>query len=479
MVINKEKLARQQQGVTKWFNSSQFGAIKDRSGTINYFTGVGKSFTAILIIKEYLKRYPDSTIIILVPTETLFQQWNDNLNIHLKDYNKDKIKVLTGATILSNDWYLSVNLLIVDELHMFYGEEYMWLINNVRIKYIDILALTATYEDSKKRHKLISEFLPVIDKIGEKEALEKGFISNFIDYNLAIELTEKEKELYDKVGQIIDKYSVKFGDKNQFGVAIYCLTGGKGTNGIYRKNFVWCQIWAKRQGWYDGCDRMTDDLWNPNKVMYYAKQYIGGVKARKEILYNASNKKDVAIKIIQKFDNCKTIVFGQSTHFADLLDEELNKIQPNISTVFHSNLSSKMLPSPKTGKLIKFGAKRLKDLAIEKIKNNSVRVICTASALDVGFDVEDINLAIITSNTANPNQRQQRKGRATRVNTKSMFPDKEIVIIVNMYVVNSQEEKWLRESQKKNNNIKYWIDSVEELNYNPTNKQVFNVDNII
>lgn len=477
MHVDKNKLLRQEQGVVKFFNSSNFKASKDRQGVLNYFTGVGKTYTAILIIKEYLRLYPLKTVEILLPREVLYMQWSKEIQNRIPNAN---IKITTSGTYIHNpDMTSKVDLLVVDELHMFYDVEVVQLINNTRIKFTDNLGLTAHYKDKKGRHKSIEHIFPVIDIIEEFEALAEGFISQFIEYNLKVSFTEAEQEQYNRLAEVIDKYSPKFGDTNQFGIALFCYAGGKGKTNIYRRGFDWCQIWAKRQGWYKGCSDEIDLLWNPSRIMGYAKIFVNAIKQRKDLLYNAENKLVLAKELVFKFDNCKTIVFGQSTNLASKLSLMLNSQEPGISVAFHSNIQPQMLPSPKTGKLIKFGAKRLKEAALEGIKNGTVRVICTASALDVGFDVEDINLGIITSNTSSTTQRQQRGGRVKRVNTKSMFPDKEIVLIVNMYVENSQEEKWLKDSQKKNKNVKYWVDSIEEINYNPTNKDVFDITEFI
>ena len=309
--------------------------------------------------------------------------------------------------------------------------------------------------------------------------LEKGYISKYLEYNVPCYLTPKEQEAYDHYTKQIQAHLRKFGSKMQLHRANLCLSGGKGLDGVWRKNWVWCNVYAQKLGnWYPGCPKEVNDIWNPNKLMGYAKNLMKYIKLRKDILYNTPSKGVASLDIIQKFNENKTIVFSQSTAFADKLDLRLNELDDGMSVAYHSNLLPQMLPSPKTGNIIKFGQKRLKDRAIDRIRSNKSRVICTASALDVGFNVEDMNMAIVASGTSNPNQRQQRKGRVARLDLNSLYPQDEIVLMINLYVPNTKDEDWLKESQKRNKNVIYWVDGVDDLNYNPTKRKVFNLNKI-
>ena len=77
----------------------------------------------------------------------------------------------------------------------------------------------------------------------------------------------------------------------------------------------------------------------------------------------------------------------------------------------------------------------------------------------MGFNEDDISLVITTSGTQNPNQQNQRKGRGLR-----KFKDKK-TIIVNIYVKNTIDEKWLFKRQHKSNNTIYMVDNIDKINY--------------
>lgn len=472
MKINQDKFNRQLEGIEKYKYSSQFGAKKDRSGTFHWFTGVGKTFAALTLIE----RLGYSKVSVVVPTIPLFEQWRTVIKV-LKPHLEGIIGVYTAAYIVENKDKMKevfdCELLIADELHMFYGTEYIKTIDGTYISFKDNLGLTATYYDMQGREKELQHLYPIIDEIDEATALDKGFISKYIEYNLHCPLNEDEKEAYDKFTAIINANLPKFGKHKPLKLATLCLTGGMGTDGVPRKAMTWCAMWARKNGYHPDS---RDDVWNPYKIMGYAKKLMDAIQRRKELLYTCASKVDYTLRIVDKFPKSKTIIFGESTEFADKVDLLLNETTYGISVVYHSKLPTVMMPSPKTGKPIKFGQKKLRDRAIERIKTGMSRVICTASALDVGFDVEDMNLGIIASGNSNPNKRQQRGGRVKRVNTQSMFPDKELVLLINLYVKDTKDEDWLRKSQKTKNPI--WIDSIDELYYDPTGKKAFNIKDL-
>jgi len=88
---------------------------------------------------------------------------------------------------------------------------------------------------------------------------------------------------------------------------------------------------------------------------------------------------------------------------------------------------------------------------------DKIRVINTAKSLDEGFDISGIELAIICSGTSSERQDLQRTGRAIR------YSDGKLGMIINLYIKNTQDEKWLKARQKKNENIVY-VKNIDEIN---------------
>ncbi len=483
MTINEKKLLRQLKGKEKWRNSKLHGSPSNGCGTLNYFTGVGKTYTAILIINELLKKDNSRTVHILVASEALKIQWEQEVNKLVPESSRNSIKIDTVQQIIVDNILRHVTLLVVDEVDEFLGEERFGTINGKYFVWKYGLGLTASFDDRQGRIEKLSAYLPVVDRITEEEALEEGYISNYVEFNLAVSLTDTELAEYKFQTDIINKNINKFG-KNGFEKASKVLRGDERYSGI-----GYATMWANQNGWKKNFDpndttqAAINNLWNPNKIMGYAKGLMEAVRNRKNIIYSASNKITVAIEIMKKFDKLKTICFSQSTMFADRLQINANKeFNAEVCVVYHSKLESRPLKDAsgeyikvkggkRQGELKLFGKKSLREYAINRIKNGQSRILSTASALDRGFDVEDIELGITTSGTANPTQYQQRGGRVKRL---KLYRPETIVIIVNIYVPKTKDEDSLIERQKKSTHEIHWIRSIDEIGY----ERILSVSNI-
>lgn len=472
MKINQKKLERQEIGVNKW--------LKVLRGALHYFTGVGKTFTAFLIIKALFRKDALHNVVIIVPSEALLDQWN---GILAKTFTKKQltlISVFTPNYVLVNDLHIQTNTLIVDELHEYLSEEFFKVINGTFIRFENCLGLTATYEDSKGRHDQLAELYPIIDEITEEEALREGYIAPYVEFNLGLKLTDEEKYAYDKYSKVIGNTINKFGGGG-LDLATKCLGGGYHNDGKKYPASHFVYGWAAHKGWHKNLnpanphDAQINDVWNPHKIFGYAQQLLNSIRKRKDLLYNSYFKLEIAKEIAFKFPELKTIIFSQSTAFADKLDLQINLEQPNTSVVYHSQLKTRMLPSPKSGKLIKFGKTRLKRLAIESIKSGKARIICTASSLDKGFDVQDVVMAITASGTANFTQYKQRGGRVKRID---LFNDSKTALLINLYIKGTKDETWLKKRQSKSSHKIYWVDSVEELGFNPIDKDEHSINDM-
>lgn len=473
MKVDIKRLARQEIGVNKWMEIKQ--------GTLHYFTGVGKTYTAILIMKALFRIDNVHSIVILVPSEALQKQWNDTLEKLLPKYRLKQINVFTGNYILTNDIRVKTNTLIVDELHKFYGEQSMELINGSYIDYDNTLGLTATYYDPDKREKQISSIFPIIDEITEEEAINEGYITPFVEFNLAVVLTQQEANKYEYLSKKIGNLLPKFG-RNGLDLATKCISGGIHNDGRKYKGINFCYAWAMHNGWKQDLnlnlphENQINEIWNPHKIMNYAVQLMGTIRKRKELLYNCEAKLEVSKEILLKFPEFKSIVFSESTAFADKLHLVLNKEEKDTAVIYHSKLPTTMLPSPKTGKLIKFGKTRLKKRAMELYSKNKARVMVACSSLDEGFDDQEIVLGLTASGNSNFNKYQQRNGRVKRNNT---FNPNKKAILINLYVKDTQEEKWLTKRQSKSNHKVYEVSTIDDISLNPIDNDIITKEQII
>ena len=177
MNIDKVREERQLLGVDRWFNHQC-------KGILFWATGVGKTYGATLAIRR-IEKQKQPMYLVAVPSFELKKQWEERLSKVFPKKVTDRIIVETIQTLLFRNIKYIVDVYIVDEIHEFTSEERIKLLNGTLVEYKAILGLTASADD--KNFKTISNILPIVDVISDEEAREKGFIAEFIEYNLDIQ----------------------------------------------------------------------------------------------------------------------------------------------------------------------------------------------------------------------------------------------------------------------------------------------------
>lgn len=393
MNIDGGRLERQKSIIQKWINNKYVG-------TLQAVTGFGKTFTAILAISYVLDLRNKAKILVVVPTIYLQNQWIKELNYHKIPLENIEILVINTAYKLEID----CDLLILDEIHLYGSEQFSNIFEN--IKYKSIFGLTATLDRADGKEELIKEYCPIIDKVDLQEALDNNYISNYRLYNIPIELTEEERRIYIKINKLYGYYEFKLG------------------------------------GRFEAWDKANSIL--RNKDNYNLEEYkdalgfIRVVNNRRQFLYNTSNKLDLALQIIDKFPNRKTVIFSESIEFAEKILQKL----PNISTIYHSGLK-----------------KKEKKENIELfINSDSINILSSVKALDTGMDIPNISLGITCAGSSRSLQAIQRLGRTIRYNGED-----KIAIFFNIYLKDSQEEKWIRKKCEDIPNT-FWIEDLNCVN---------------
>lgn len=468
MEIDKIREERQIQGVRTWVKEGC-------KGTLYYATGVGKTYVGILAIKR-IETQRTPIYLIVVPSFEIKKQWETKLQDTFNKTTMNRIIVETVHTVLTRDSIYEDVVLIVDEAHDFATEERIKIIDGKLIHYKALLCLTASADD--KNFKQIAKYAPVVDTITEEEAREKGFIEDFVEYNLGLSLTATEKESYDKFSDVIKEVLPIF--NNNLQIANLCLAGGidSKTNSYYSAS-SWCYGIAVKKGWSPDLNLAKEehmeinDKWHPNKIASYTNRLMKAVRLRKDLLNTCKSKYLATKLLLDKFDEVKTIVFSELTSFADEVNELVKDYHKVV--VYHSNLKTIIQPSPKTGKPIRVGKLRQKRQAIEDIRSGKARVILTSKALDKGFDVVDLRMGITASGTQNPTQYKQRGGRLKR-KEQNIFDDT-TVLLVNLYIKDTQDEKWLLSRQKNVTHKIFTITSLEEITFKPKSNGEFIVKN--
>lgn len=463
--IDPKRLERQNEALDKW-EACNYNGIAD------HYPGTGKTFLAMLAIERLEKKFK-TTYMISVPNDVIYKQWVkliESFPVNLKV----RIIVKTKQQLINEDiFYRDVGLLIIDEIHEYTTENAECLLNRSKIQHKAFLGLTGT--TNHPNFKNVLKHYTVFDVLSEYEAKSKGFIAEMIEYNLGLEFDPREQTTYDNYSNLINNLMPMF-DNNLKKAEYICYGGINPRDGQRYQGGQWAMTLAMQKGWSNKLDlnipehKEIDDKYNPSAFISNANLLMQIVNRRKQLLANAQIKERTTIKLIKKFPNTKTIVFSESTTFADRIGLLLTDAKiPN--AVFHSKLKFVMKPG-KGGKLIKFGKVRLKREAIDNLTTGAIKVLSTTKSLDKGLNIPDLRFSIITSGTSSIDQETQRKARIGRKEDND-----DPVLNVNLYIKNTQDEVWIRKRQENNNTQPVYVDNIEDISYRPQ-PNYFNINDI-
>ena len=336
---------RQKICINKWLNSGH--------NTIQACTGFGKTRVALMLINSLLKVNSDISVLIIVPTEVLKNQWLNKLD-EWQLLNNCTVEIVNSA--IKKEW--TCNLLVIDEIHLMASHTFSQIFETV--EYQMILGLTATLERLDGKEILIKKFAPVCDTITLDEAKRMGWVSPIKEYAvlLDVDLTN-----YNKLNQKFNGYFAFF-DWN-FAIAMQAC-----------QNWKFRNAYAKQLG-------VT-----PKEVMGIAMGWMRCMNERKKFIRSHPKKIEICKKILAARKDKKCITFSATIKDAESL---------KIGEVLHSKKSKK-----KNAEIL------------EKFNNIESGVLCTSKAADQGVDIKGLSVGIIMSIDSSKIRKTQRVGRIIR-----------------------------------------------------------------
>lgn len=480
MIEDKSKSTRQDSAIETW-------RINKGMGTFNFVPRFGKTRVASKIVDKVLNKNPDSKILATAPNEITIK----NLIKHLDS----RVIFATRNQIVRNFEYYSnekFDLILVDEIHRFLDH------NGLKILELESkfkLGLTGDKLSVENNLLLKSNGFPVIDVITEEEAIAKGWISSFVEYNLGVDIEDYKIDDYiafsRRIKDIADTYqglhkrmNTVFGRKifNSDMDLVYSLYTG--TKYFPPNSFKPRRIppevvrgeLAETMGWSKDLDisidlnAKIDRYFNPSHLQETGKLFNEIIRERNNLIINSKNKIQAVLDIIAR-NPVPTIIFNESTNMADLIASGLGKE----AIEYYSNMESRYIKNPDTGEYIcykngnpiKFGVSRLKKLAIEGMKTGAFKYLCTVKALNEGVDIPVLSQVITTGGTINPSTHLQRVARGKTIYDKN--PDK-VTIIINVYIkdfehgediITSRDASKLSIRQK--DSTVYWVNTIDEI----------------
>ena len=416
----------QQQAFESWKENQQ--------GLFAMATGTGKTLTSLNCLLEIYKRKGYYKAIILVPTLTLVDQWEEECKkFHfghiVKVYSKNKewkseldairlqedfnfsdkepsyIIIATYASFARDSIFkdlISISnkinkklLLIADEAHNMGSPRILNRLSGVKYKRRIGLSATPERQFDDMGNNALRKFFGCEDLEGYtfefsmQEAIDKGYLCRYFYYPHLVRLTDEEMSEYMKISiQLAKFYNY---DNDSF----------PGSGDILMRLLL----------------------------------------KRKRIVHKAKNKESIFESIIRDWYNAKgslkyTLVYvpegsRPDDESADLYDSEESIPGDDYTDSLidtYTNLVQAISPTTTVKKFISGTGERKQIL--EDFATGKLEVLTSMKCLDEGVDVPRSELAIFCANTGNPRQFIQRRGRILR-----NHPDKKRAVIHDLVVV--------------------------------------------
>ena len=382
---------RQQEAIRKWI-------AKKGRGTVVGATGFGKTRVGLMTIKALLKKYPQFRILVVVPTETLQKQWLGHVDEWGFQFN---VEVVIINTAVKHSW--NCDMLIIDECHRCGADEFSKIFRCVKYKLI--LGLTATIERLDGKHVLIEKYCPVVDNITTIECLVNGWISEYKEYQVLIEVDDidRYKALQKQWLQHFEFFEYDF----KLAMSM-CNKDG------------WKNKLAYRDRLYRGNDESMKKQILAN-INYHSAGFIRTMTARKAFINNHPKKIEIARKIMEARSDSKILTFSNNVPMAEAIEGGQNVY---------------------TGKT----SKKKGRVMVEDFTSGKIKTLHSCKKLDEGFDVPDASVAIILGFDSSETKSTQRRGRVVR---KYENKTAEIFYIV---IKDTQEEKWFKTAHTNTTN---------------------------
>lgn len=394
-------------------------SLKQSHNTFILPTGTSKTRIGVIILKHLVDNYylPDK-IPIITPTQSIKDTWIEEIIKWSGEKYLDYVRIECIQAIYQERGS-NYQFVIADEIHNYMpnfddytsqAREYVKFFTENNIE--KMLGLSA-YMPPKKR-KTCADVCPITFEMTVDEAVEKGFISNFTIYNVPVKLNEEQQKAYNSIEKDIDDTSEKLG--GSWGAYSYA-------QGII-KEFAGKNISA-----------LSDD----KKVLFgRAVKYMRLINERKTFLYTSSSKLNACNQIINSYTD-KAIVFSASKEFADLFASTRDD-----TAIMHSGISKK---------------KRTKYLEEFRDHASLYNVLSAVNTINEGVNVPKVKLAILVSGNATRKDLTQRLGRALRITDNDRS-----AIFIQLYIPDSQDEKWMKQRIEGIGNEKIvYLSSIEQL----------------
>ena len=349
-------------------------------------------------IETVRKRYPTLSVIVVVPTDILRNQWIQQLDERGLGLNS-KVSIINTASKHIDQ----CDLLILDEIHKFGADQFSHVFKTVQYKLI--LGLTATIERLDGKHELIKKYCPVVDTVTIEIAKACGWVADFTEYQVII--TADDIDIYSQYNKEFVQHFEYF--NFDFGIAM-SMIGPKGLANRLQYRDQLCPNGTKEE--------KSKVL---KEIMYHSMGFMHALQNRKKFIHNHPQKIEVAREIIKHRADKKIITFSANTKMAEAI---------GMGYVY-------------TGK----EGKKKNRITIEEFIKLDRGVINSCKLAIEGFDCPGLSVGIVLGVDSSATKAIQSTGRVVR---KEGSKYAEMFTLV---MENTVEQEWFKKSHPKGDYI--------------------------
>lgn len=402
----------QQDAVDAWMHGDADGPHR---GTLEIFTGGGKTLIALAAVERIATDVPDLRLAVVVPTQALARQWRDFLRRHTS-LDQSEVGIL-GAR--RRDTFDGHRVLIA------------------------VLASAA-----KRLPELAAEAQPMMLVVDECHRAGAPVMSRVLQsaapYRLGLSATPEREEL-DESGEPIDYDDHILGRDLGRVVYRFSLRDARQSGWLphYEISHHAIQLMPIERGRYEDLSRQVEDVADrleasgvptlearkasarEGAIGQLAKRYVTLTSERKDLLYRARERNRVASQLVhdtfERRGRPRVLIFHERVAEAKELFDELRRTLPGGSVVLeHSRLGA-----------------RAREAALESFRTGASPVLVSVKSLIEGVDVPEADVGISVASTSSVRQRIQSLGRVLRRRSDAENKSAEMHVV---YVDDSVDE---------------------------------------
>ena len=297
-----------------------------------------------------------------------------------------EITISTYQSVINRlDLIRDVDMIILDEIHLLSetAKEFSKIfdiINENPTK--GVLGLTATMNENDSRYKTIIKTLPPVKKYLIKDAVTDGRLAKPQVVSVPVNFTDSEKKIYNETSTKISSLSRKLGVFDPKRISILLFKGGYNAK--------------------------------------LAKLWFENVRKRKELLSSAQNKMLSAVNIVKNHPSEPIMIFSETIESIKKLEKILDS-----NGIASRSIHNKITATQRKRILEEWGKVYYPLLSVH--------------TLEIGYDIPEVRIALIISNSSNFNQVAQRIGRVIRKTQRKNY-----ALIYVIYIRDSKDSSTLR-----------------------------------